>query len=174
MKNWFVQLLVILIISTIAALAINSARGGGVAIIGDWPSGTRSGEGPVVPPSAEEGDPPFVTLEDAVAKYQSPDIIFIDSRDPEDFENGHIKRALNIPFEYLDEEWEVYIESLDHDLGYVVYCSGDECETSLHLGRYLYDFGFPHIYIFYGGWREWEDNGLPITTAESSGKGETR
>lgn len=168
MRNWFVQLVVILIISTIAALAINSARGGGVAVIGNWPSGTRSGEEPVKPPSAEEGDPPFITLEDAVAKYQSPDIIFIDSRDPEDFDFGHIKRAINIPFEYIDEEWEAYIESLDRHRGYVVYCSGDECETSLHLGRYLQSFGFPNIFVFYGGWREWEDNGLPITSGQPS------
>ena len=172
MRNWLLQIIVILILSTIAALAINSARGGGIAIIGNWPSRTGSDDGPVIPPSAEEGDPPFVTLEDAAAKYQSPDIIFVDSRDPEDFKYGHIKRAINIPFDYIDDYWDDYIESLDRSRGYVVYCSGNECETSLNLGRYLSSWGFPHVYIFYGGWHEWEENGLPVVRSESFEEGE--
>jgi rhodanese-related sulfurtransferase len=162
MKNWLTQLILILLISTIASLAVNSGRGGGIAIIGDWPTGMDNGEEPVKPPSAEEGDPPFITLEDAAAKYQSPDIIFIDSRSPEDFEYGHVKGAINIPFDYLDESWDEIIDSMDRSRGYVVYCSGGECETSLHLGRYLYDLGFPNVSVFFGGWSEWESNNLPI------------
>jgi rhodanese-related sulfurtransferase len=173
-RNWLVQTIIILIFSTIVALAINSARGGGIAVIGNWPSRTSSGEGPVIPPSAESGDPPFVTLEDAVAKYQSPDIVFIDSRDPEDYQYGHIKGAISIPFDYLDDSWDAFIDSLDWDNGYVVYCSGDECESSLNMGRYLYHRGFPHIFIFYGGWREWEDNSLPITWGDTSTEGGTQ
>jgi rhodanese-related sulfurtransferase len=162
MRNWLVQIIVILILSTGIALAINAARGGGVSVIGDWPSGTRDDAGPIIPPSAEPGDPQFITLEDAVAKYQSPDIIFIDSRDPEDYEYGHIKRAINIPFDYIDDAWDAYIDSLDHSRGYVVYCSGGECETSLYLGRYLFGRGFKNLTVFYGGWQEWVDNNLPI------------
>jgi rhodanese-related sulfurtransferase len=173
MKNWFVQIIVILIFSTIAALAINSARSGGVAIIGNWPSKAGSGEGPVIPPSAEAGDPPFITLEEAVTNYQSPDIIFIDSRDPEDYMYGHIKGAINIPFDYIDESWDAFIDGLDPQRGYVVYCSGDECETSLNLGRYLYDRGLSDIRVFYGGWSEWEDNGLPITWDGESDEGQS-
>lgn len=173
-KNWLVQIIVILIFSTIAALAVNSARSGGITLIGNWPSRTGSGEGPVIPPSAEPGDPPFITLEDAVAKYQSPDIVFIDSRDPEDFQYGHITGAVNIPFDYLDESWDAFIDSLDWDRGYVVYCSGDECETSLNMGRYLYQRGFRNVYVFFGGWSEWEDNNLPITRADKSDEGEGR
>jgi rhodanese-related sulfurtransferase len=172
MKNWIVQIIIILVISTIAALAINSGRAGGVAVIGNWPTGTGNDDGPAKPPSAEEGDPPFVTLEDAVAKYQSPDIIFIDSRDPEDFAYGHVRGAINIPFDYMDETWDAYIETMDLSRGYVVYCSGGECETSLYLGRYLYDLGFPNIYVFYGGWSEWEDNNLPIVWGEEAEAGE--
>ena len=74
LKNWIVQVVIILLISAIAGLAINGARDGGVAMIGNWPSRTASGEGPVVPPSAEEGDPPFISLDDAVAIFQKSGI----------------------------------------------------------------------------------------------------
>ena len=162
MKNWFLQIIVILVFSAVAALVLNAARPGGIAIKGSWPSRTASGEEPIKPPSAQEGDPPFVTLDDAVAKYQSPDIIFIDSRDPEDYKYGHIVKAINIPFDYLDETWEAVIDTLNRDRGYVIYCSGDECESSLFLGRYLYDLGFQYVFVFYGGWQEWRDNNLPV------------
>jgi len=174
MKNWIVQIIVILVISAAIGLAINSARGGGVAIIGNWPSRTAENDGPVVPPSAEPGDPPFVTLEDAVAMYQSQDMVFVDSRSPEDFQYGHIKGAINIPFDELDDTWEAFIDGLNPDDGYVVYCSGGECETSLFMGRYLNQRGFSNVFVFYGGWQEWEDNGLPIIGEEVETAGENQ
>ncbi len=165
LKNWIVQLVVILVLSTLTALVVNAARDKGIALIGNWPSRTATGEGPITPPSAEEGDPPFITLDDAVAKFQSPDIIFIDARDPEDYEYGRIERAINIPFDYLDDYWEGVIDSLDREDVYVIYCSGTECESSLHLGRYLItDKGFSNIFVFFGGWQEWIDNNMPIMT----------
>ena len=132
-------------------------------MIGNWPSRTASGEGPVVPPSAEEGDPPFISLDDAVAIFQKSGIVFIDARDPEDFDYGHITRSINIPFDYLDDYWEGIIDNLDQDITYVIYCSGTDCESSLFLGRYLAEKGFSDLHVFFGGWQEWIDSSLPIT-----------
>lgn len=171
LKNWIGQLIIILAVSTVAALGINAARGGGVALIGDWPSRTSGGEGPVTPPSAQEGDPPFITLEDAVTKYQSSDVVFVDSRSPEDYALGHVTRAINIPFEYLDQSWGAVIDSLSPQRAYVVYCSGGECETSLYLGRHLQELGFEHIFVFYGGWSEWVDSRLPVTRPDAPEEG---
>jgi rhodanese-related sulfurtransferase len=171
MRHWLVQVIIILLLSTVLAVAINAVRGGGIALIGKWPSGHGSGE-VIVPPNPEPGDPPYIGLEDALMKYQSPDIIFIDSRSPEDFAYGHIAKAINVPFDYLDEQWDAMIDSLDKDRGYVIYCSGDECETSLHLGRYFRDRGFPLVFVFFGGWREWEAaGGLPIERATGTPEG---
>jgi len=167
MKNWFLQIIVIIIIATVAALVVNAARTGGVALIGNWPSGTSNGEGPVVPPSAQPGDPPFITLEDAVTMFQSKDVMFIDARSTEDYDYGHITGAINIPYDYMDDHWYNVIDSLDHSRAYVVYCSGSECEVSLNLGRYMADQGFKHIHVFFGGWSEWLDNKLPITGPEA-------
>jgi hypothetical protein len=72
MRNWLLQIFIILAISAIGAVTFNAIRPGGIAIKGSWPSRTASGEGPIIPPSAQEGDPLFVSLDDAVAKYQSP------------------------------------------------------------------------------------------------------
>jgi rhodanese-related sulfurtransferase len=173
MKNWLIQIIIILLVSTGVAIAVNSIRSDGIALVGNWPTRTSSGEGPIIPPSAEEGDPPFITLDDAVAKFQSPGTVFIDARAPEDYEYGRIAKSINIPFDYLDEYWESVIDRLDPNTDYIVYCSGDECEASLFLGRYLGERGFTRISIFYGGWREWLDNGMPyegISAEDGEGK----
>ena len=169
--KWLLQIIIILALSTAAAMALNFVRGGGVALVGNWPSGISGSNGPVEPPSSEAGDPPFITIEDAATKFQSSDIIFIDSRSPEDFAYGHIRGAVSIPFDYIDEHWEAVIASLDPGRTYVVYCSGTECETSLFLGRYLSDLGFEHLFIFFGGWQEWKDNGLPTERLDTPGEG---
>jgi len=168
-RNWLTQIVAILAISTGLALLVNAARPGGISLIGRWPTHMSDKDGPVQPPSAQEGDPPFITLEEAATKYQSPDVIFIDARSTEDYAYGHISRAINIPFDYLDARLEASIDSLDRRNGYVVYCGGDECETSLFLGRYMTGLGFPNVSIFFGGWREWETNGLPVTKPASGG-----
>ncbi|MCK5126519.1 MAG: rhodanese-like domain-containing protein [candidate division Zixibacteria bacterium] len=172
MKNWFIQLILILLLSTLAALAVNFGRDGGIALIGNWPSRTAAGEQAEIPPSAQEDDPHFITLDDAVAMYQLPSVIFIDARDPEDYAFGYIHRSINIPFDYLDESWEAIIEKLDKESEYVIYCSGTECESSLFLGRYLKELGFSHLYVFYGGWSEWQANNLPVTANEDLDGGE--
>ncbi len=163
MKNWCVQVIVILLISTVAALVVNASGDGGIALKGNWPSRTAQSGEAVAPPSADEGDPLFITLDDAVARYQSSEVVFIDARDPEDYAYGHVTRSINIPFDYLDESWDPVIDALDRNVEYVIYCSGTECEVSLFLGRYFtIQLGFTNVSIFYGGWSEWEGNNLPM------------
>lgn len=169
MRNWVVQIAAILAVSTALALLVNAARPGGISLKGRWPTRVSNKNGPVQPPSAQEGDPPFITLEEAVTKYQSPDMVFVDARNPEDYAYGHISRAVNIPFDYMDDALAAYIDSLERSRGYVIYCGGDECETSLYLGRYMHDCGFSQVLIFFGGWREWEANGLPVSKPAGDG-----
>lgn len=173
MKHWLIQIVLLLAVSVLAGVVINAVRPDGISLIGNWPSHTSGGSGPVIPPSAVEGDPPFVTLDDAVAKYQTPEVVFIDARSPEDFAAGHIVRSMNIPYDYLDDHWMQVIDSLDATREYVTYCSGEECEASLFLGRILKDKGFERLSIFYGGWQEWVDNRLPVTAPEGGEGGES-
>lgn len=168
MKNWISQILLILAFSTVLAVGINGLRGeSGIALIGEWKNQKVIKGEAVVPPSAEEGDPPFISISEAWDFFNYQEIIFIDARDPEDYEYAHVQRAINIPFDYIDEEWEAVIDALDRSAEYVIYCSGNECESSLFLGRLMgVEYGFDNLHVFYGGWEEWETNELPIVTAD--------
>jgi len=169
MKKVIKQISILAAISIIIGVLFNGLRSDGIPLIGSWPS---SGSADVaVPPSAEEGDPPFVSLDEAAALYQTPGVLFIDARDPEDYVLNHIKGSISIPYEYLPDEniddyWAEFAARIPYDRRIVIYCSGTECELSLFLGREMAQRGYSDIKIFYGGWSEWEKAALPIEKGE--------
>jgi len=153
------QLVLIVIVSTLLALVVNMASSNRIPLVGNWPSIPGS-HTVAVPPSADEGDPTFISLDEAAARFQSSGTLFIDTRDPEDYEFGRIKGSVNIPYDYLEDYLDT-LRAIPRDKEIVTYCSGTECELSLFLGRDMQYEGFENIYIFYGGWREWKRAELP-------------
>jgi len=166
------QALILILVSAFIGLVVNAVSESGIPLKGNWPSVSDS-DSVIVPPSAEEGDPPFISLDEAAARFQNKNVLFIDARYPEDFEYGHIRGAVNISYDLLPIEniqafWDSTAQFIPRDKQIVVYCSGQECESSLFLGRDMADFGWTNILIFYGGWREWERAWLPIEKGEDN------
>jgi len=105
----------------------------------------------------------FIDLREAHAKWKA-DAIFIDAR-AEDFyiAEGHIKKAVSLPnkdFETAFARAERRLPSKDHEL--VIYCSGFGCEDSPELAKKLIGRGYGHVFVYEGGYPEWNDAGLPI------------
>ena len=84
---------------------------------------------------------------------------FIDSRDPADYNAGHVAGAMNIPFHEI-ESYRNVLEGLPKEQVYVVYCSA-ACDVSIDLAYYMAKMGFKKTYIFHGGWDEWLAAGYP-------------
>ncbi|HJY62919.1 MAG TPA: rhodanese-like domain-containing protein [Ignavibacteria bacterium] len=84
---------------------------------------------------------------------------FIDSRDPADYNAGHVAGAMNIPFHEI-ESYRNVLEGLPKEQVYVVYCSA-ACDVSIDLAYYMAKMGFKKTYIFHGGWDEWLEAGYP-------------
>jgi rhodanese-related sulfurtransferase len=159
------QALTLFILAAIVAVGLNLVSNSRIPFVGSWPSviGTDT---VAVPPSAEEGDPPFLSLDEAATKFQQRDAVFIDARDLEDYEYGRIKGAISFPYDYMEDYWDRVVPGLSRDKQYIIYCSGTECELSLFMARELVYNGFEKVFVFYGGWREWERAGLPIERGE--------
>jgi rhodanese-related sulfurtransferase len=87
---------------------------------------------------------------------------FIDARMPEEYAEGHIKGAINIPFDG-DENYRNILNSFSKDEILVTYCSGTECDLSVLLGDELFEKGFKRVYIFFGGWNDWVERNYPIS-----------
>ena len=105
--------------------------------------------------------PMMVNLEFSKYQFDAGLAIFIDARDPEDYESGHIHNAINIPYDYY-EDYEDVINGLDDTSIYIIYCSGEECSLSIDLADYLYNEKLiDKLLIFEGGWPQWRDAGYP-------------
>jgi rhodanese-related sulfurtransferase len=126
-----------------------------------------SGNGPVIPPTAEVGDPPFISIDQAYLEFTQNSALFVDARDEMEYWCGTIPRSINIPFEYLPdgdlaEYFDRVLKGASKDLPIIVFCSGEECDLSLHLARNMQSLGYTRTLIFFGGSREWEANGLEL------------
>jgi 3-mercaptopyruvate sulfurtransferase SseA len=160
------QLVILLVLATVISLVVNLVSPNSIPLIGKYRS-AFSGEGPIVPPTAEKGDPPFIDINQAQMEYELGSALFVDARDAEEFMCGTIPGSVNIPFEHLPEgDLTRYLDSAltdaAHDRALVVFCSGEECDLSLHLGRNLYTYGYTNVLIFFGGSREWEKFGFEM------------
>lgn len=160
------QAIILLVYAVILGLGVNYFHPNKLSYIGVYRD-LSSGDGPIVPPSAVEGDPKFIAIAEAQMEHQFGGVLFVDARDSAEFNCGTIPGSVNIPFDYLPaENLERY---LDSSLGYVpkdkpiiVFCSGEECDLSLHLARNLQSFGYTKVSIFFGGSREWEKFELEV------------
>lgn len=165
MKSTIVQFILLLAISAAVSIGVNAVSPNGIDLIGKYRDLSTS-EGPIVPPTAEPNDPPFIDINVAQMEHAAGQAMFIDARNPEEFECGTIPGAKNVPFEMLPEgDLGVYFDSVlavpkDHPL--IVFCSGEECDLSLHLGRNLKMLEYTNIMIFFGGAREWQKFGLDV------------
>ena len=98
---------------------------------------------------------------DFAYKLFTQGIKFIDARPAEEFSEGHIKGALNIPF-YGSENYESVLNKISKDDIVVTYCSGEDCDLSILLGDELFNKGYKKVYVFFGGWNDWLIKGYPI------------
>lgn len=162
----FRQAAYILIVSALVALGLNLVRADRIPYIGQWRD-LHTGEGPITPPESEPGDPPFVTIDGAQIDFNSGSALFVDAREPEEFECGTIPGSVSIPFDYLPETdlqpfFDSVLTGVTKNRRIVVFCSGDECDLSIHLARNMQAEGYTNLAIFFGGSSEWERFGLPM------------
>ena len=164
------QSIILLVLAVILGLGVNLFSPNRIDFIGEYRD-LSGGDGPIVPPEAEPGDPPFIDVNVAQLEHASGKTVFIDAREPEEFRCGTIPGSINIPFDYLPPgDLEPYFDSclagIPSSYSIIVFCSGEECDLSLHLARNLQDVGYTRASVFFGGSREWERMGLEMERRE--------
>lgn len=116
-----------------------------------------------------------VTLEQVMAVFKDPNTqnglnVFVDARKSEDYEAGHIPGAIQADHYQLEKYLEAVMERASAADKVIVYCTGGECEDSIFMCADLLEAGLSKdvIFLFPGGWKEWEKSGMPI----AKGRGE--
>lgn len=157
------------VIAAALGLAVNGIQSfaalGGLPLDTPWPDNRQRIELDI-PPSYEEGDS-LLTMDDAYNLYLGGKALFLDARDPYEYEEGHIKGAISLPFDWMEDYWDDVEPLLNPDQVIIAYCGGVDCELSVFLARDLKYQGFEKSYIFFGGWLKWIEAGLPVENAES-------
>ncbi len=108
-------------------------------------------------------EPKVINLEQAFTLFNNG-AMFLDARDDFDYNEGHISKAVNIPF-YAFEENENKLNNIIKDDAIVTYCSGTDCDLSVLLGNKLAKMGYNKVFVFFGGWLDWVEANYPTNTA---------
>ncbi|MDP2939155.1 MAG: rhodanese-like domain-containing protein [Candidatus Omnitrophota bacterium] len=124
--------------------------------------------GPKMPPTQE---PSIILLEEAYQNYYLlfKDVVWVDVRENEDYQRGHVKGALGIPL----PEIESRLKEIPQDKEIVFYCEGTwdggSCEASRSAGRILIKNGYKqgNIKVFEDGYGAWENAGYPAEKERS-------
>jgi len=104
--------------------------------------------------------PIAINLKQAYELYKKS-IVFLDARENEDYKEGHIKNALNLPY-YNFDSYKQILNNIPKSSTIVTYCAGTDCDLSILLGKQLFESGYKYVYVFFGGWNDWLNANYPI------------
>jgi rhodanese-related sulfurtransferase len=105
-------------------------------------------------------------------RFQQSLVVFIDARDEELYQHGHIPGAYEFDPYRPEKFFDTVLPLCQKAEQIVVYCNGGDCDDSESAAILLRDVGIPNqkLFIFGGGIAEWATNNLPVETgARNSG-----
>jgi len=93
----------------------------------------------------------------AYAIWKAEIATFLDARDAEDYEDGHIAEAFFFDYHAVDrgETPEVIDAVLSSDAPIVIYCTGGDCDASHNAAVILQSLGFKQLHVYVDGYDAW-------------------
>ena len=94
--------------------------------------------------------------------------LVLDVREPEEFREGHVPDAVNIPRGLLEIRADPASPASDPSLSaersvrVLVYCTKGPGARSLFAARTLMDMGYENVDVLAGGMNAWGEAGLPV------------
>jgi rhodanese-related sulfurtransferase len=150
------QVPALLILSAVAALAVNAVRTDPLPLIGDFSVAAR-----ITTATGERMD---ITLEEAEKLFFTHAAVFIDARPVEDYAQGHIRDSRSLPWQDVDLNFMAVTADLEFTTPIITYCDSASCELSHDLALFLRDAGFMNTRVLVNGWTVWRQAGLPIAS----------
>jgi rhodanese-related sulfurtransferase/DNA-binding transcriptional ArsR family regulator len=101
-----------------------------------------------------------VSVDELLGRMQDDGVVLLDVRPPDEFAQGHLPGAVNIPLDELQRR----LGELPRDRDVVAYCRGGYCMLSARAVEVLRAGGFPARRLE-AGLPEWQAAGLQVETA---------
>ena len=115
-----------------------------------------------------------IASNDVVALFGDPRheqglVAFIDARNDEHYQAGHIPGAWQFDHYHAETFLPVVLPVCMNAQQVVVYCTGGTCEDSEFAAIMLRDAGVPRtsLFVYVGGITEWKAHGRPVETGAS-------
>ncbi len=99
-------------------------------------------------------------------RFRRGAIVFIDARDGEHYQQGHIPGAYEFDPYHPEKYFDPILPVCQKAEQIVVYCNGGDCDDSETAALLLRDVGIPNqkLFVYGGGITEWRTNNLPLET----------
>ena len=148
------QAFFILFLSVVIGLVVNMIRPDSIPVIADWSTENRL--------TSDSGETLIIPLPLAKALFEKNEAVFMDARDKNQFDLGHIKGAKNLPWHAVDDYFMDIVQDLSNDTIIITYCDGESCDLSHELSLFLKKMGFNHVKVLVNGWTIWQEMNLPV------------
>lgn len=93
---------------------------------------------------------------------ESGEAVPIDARAGQEYDQGHIPGAINLPVYEFDRAYPGIKTRLDKVKTLITYCSSIDCHDSSLLGEKLSRLGYADIFVYKGGMVEWTELGNEV------------
>jgi len=148
------QAALIVLAAAVISLVVNQFRSDSLPLIGNWSAEARF--------SDATGDSLVISLDTAAKLHENGGVLFIDARADGWFEVGHIKGAINLPAEEVEELFPKVMNGIALDTAIITYCDGETCNLSHDLALALMARGYSNVRVLVNGWTLWTENHLPV------------
>ncbi len=150
----------IMALATLIGIVHNAARSRPMPLVPQ----SADGPGEITDPSlgAQDTNPALVSIERVKEMLDDPYAFIIDARGEDEYGKGHIRGALNVPYDRFVEFYSYVTEMIPLDAPIVCYCRSVTCDFSDHLAEELRIAGYKNVYIFREGWDAWVAEGNEV------------
>jgi rhodanese-related sulfurtransferase len=118
----------------------------------------------ITPPPKQHAESEFIPLADAYERWRSGSVLFLDAREPADYQAGHIPNAFSLPADAFNDHFPNVAPYLTPDSLIICYCDGEACDLSHRLAAMLQLQGFKNTRVLKNAWTAWRTAGYPTNT----------
>jgi rhodanese-related sulfurtransferase len=153
MRQAAVQVAFLMFASILVGLSVNALRPNPLPLMADWSSVARL--------ALPTGGQLVITLEEAQQAWLSAGAVFVDARPSEEFVQGHIEGARNLPWADFERSFPHILADVAQGMLIITYCDGEGCGLSRELAVALSGKGYTNVRVLPNGWSLWQMARLP-------------
>ena len=163
-RRVLIAVIALLVVALVLGLGIFIGSGAGQpASVAPAPDAANPGAGVVSQPVApvNPSDPsggagvPIVRPEEAKQGVGKPNVLFVDLRPADQYQQGHIPGALSLPYDQAAQR----VAELPRDKSLVIYCDCRNDNDAAQLAYRLRPLGYADLWVLRTGWQGWKAAG---------------